>query len=734
MIFAYGIIYILSAALGWKLPGIWMVVFAITPGVADIIFNKTDKHRLVLRIAGGGMAAALVVVFLINGRLIPYIKGMAAYYANFSITGSLNMHYGWPLVLAVTFAMYIIYTLAGRSRYAKTVLSMLIIGGLIAGTVNGLKWSLMPVAALLFVAAEGLFQVYLQWKKPESTYKVWKKYIFTAAVLLLAIILPDSNKPISWKGVINAWNNIKSGINELVCDIVYGDADQIFGVGNIGFSGQDSGFWGKLVDSSNREMLRVTVTSGPVSNLYMVCTTRDIYENNGWSEIPDKDYTGGYEKELDVKLYNLYRAGIPSDENEYFCKQSRSTVEYRNLHTDSVFVPTDCIDIQPIRVRGSLYEESGNVFFSKKQRKENKYSVGGLIMNMNNPMLTQYLRGGSVEAEGGETVFDECVKVLGLSDEAVGELTGNSMRTEAAEYEKYVESVDLQLSDDISQEVYELADSITAGCTSDYDRVMAIEQYLSRDGGYVYTLSPETPPEGVDQTVYFILESHGGYCVHYASAVALLCRCVGIPVRYAEGTVVGSREEGESYSKVLGRDSHAWAQAYIRGFGWIDVDATPGYSTSTGNFKRPDTGHQSEYRPEIPTGSNSSNDNNTDIADNTASESLSWRQVLVYVLLAAGAAAVAGGIAVVCIILVKRYRYNHSDNRQKCEWHMRRLMKRLRGMKLGIEEGETLRKYSERLIKNQAPEYARVMLWYEGVRYGGVKVSEDDLNMLRNIQ
>lgn len=97
-----------------------------------------------------------------------------------------------------------------------------------------------------------------------------------------------------------------------------------------------------------------------------------------------------------------------------------------------------------------------------------------------------------------------------------------------------------------------------------------------------YSLSPGTTPEGEDFTRYFLEESHEGYCVHFATAATLLFRSMGIPARYVEGYIVPQKDFGnsdaEGWVHVSDERGHAWTEIYVPLYGWVPVEATPGYS------------------------------------------------------------------------------------------------------------------------------------------------------------
>ncbi len=112
-----------------------------------------------------------------------------------------------------------------------------------------------------------------------------------------------------------------------------------------------------------------------------------------------------------------------------------------------------------------------------------------------------------------------------------------------------------------------------------------IAQLLARNASYDL-LTPRTP-EGEDFVIYFLEESHRGYCVHFASAAALLLRLEGIPARYASGYTASLSPGSTSgnFARVLDSDAHAWVEIYLEGYGWYPVEVTP----ASGDVPEPET-------------------------------------------------------------------------------------------------------------------------------------------------
>ncbi|MDJ0322218.1 DUF3488 and transglutaminase-like domain-containing protein [Cryobacterium sp. PH31-AA6] len=131
----------------------------------------------------------------------------------------------------------------------------------------------------------------------------------------------------------------------------------------------------------------------------------------------------------------------------------------------------------------------------------------------------------------------------------------------------------------------ETARRVTAGSISPYDSAVALQDYLR---GNEFTYDTDAPVEkgydggGVDIVGKF-LEVKRGYCVHFASAMAVMARSIGIPARLAIGYLPGSRStsyiEGRDRFNVDAHDLHAWPELYFNGIGWVAFEPTPGRGT-----------------------------------------------------------------------------------------------------------------------------------------------------------
>jgi transglutaminase-like putative cysteine protease len=64
----------------------------------------------------------------------------------------------------------------------------------------------------------------------------------------------------------------------------------------------------------------------------------------------------------------------------------------------------------------------------------------------------------------------------------------------------------------------------------------------------------------------------GGVCQDHAHVFIAAARARGVPVRYVAGYLLASDEEHQQL------ETHAWAEAYVDGFGWVGFDVTNGLS------------------------------------------------------------------------------------------------------------------------------------------------------------
>ena len=117
--------------------------------------------------------------------------------------------------------------------------------------------------------------------------------------------------------------------------------------------------------------------------------------------------------------------------------------------------------------------------------------------------------------------------------------------------------------------------------------VRQVIDYIIGTMGCSYTITPDL--SSVDPTMdgveNFLFNTKEGYCVQFASAVALILREYGIPARYVEGYIASDLTKLSSTDFVYGGyvhdyQAHAWVEVYFDGIGWVPYETTPAYYTA----------------------------------------------------------------------------------------------------------------------------------------------------------
>lgn len=98
---------------------------------------------------------------------------------------------------------------------------------------------------------------------------------------------------------------------------------------------------------------------------------------------------------------------------------------------------------------------------------------------------------------------------------------------------------------------------------------------------YEYNIEVPKLPKGKDFVQYFLYESKEGYSAHFASTAVLMFRMFGVPSRYVTGyaapeSIFSMNVDGKYTALLQSDNSHAWAEIYMEGIGWIPVETTPG--------------------------------------------------------------------------------------------------------------------------------------------------------------
>jgi protein-glutamine gamma-glutamyltransferase len=128
-----------------------------------------------------------------------------------------------------------------------------------------------------------------------------------------------------------------------------------------------------------------------------------------------------------------------------------------------------------------------------------------------------------------------------------------------------------------SQQVADLASRVSQQATTPFERTLAIQQHLLENYRYSLEADTTTLSHPLEE---FLFTRKTGYCEHYATAMVVMLRTVGIPARLVTGFLATEWNEYGSYFTVRQRDAHAWVEVYFPHSGWITMDPTPTVSAA----------------------------------------------------------------------------------------------------------------------------------------------------------
>ncbi len=151
-------------------------------------------------------------------------------------------------------------------------------------------------------------------------------------------------------------------------------------------------------------------------------------------------------------------------------------------------------------------------------------------------------------------------------------VTADELAQAGEDYPPEVTDYYLRLPDTLPERTEQLSQILTREAGTPYDKVIAIKGFLNQ---LKYNRKGATAPEGVDGVDYFLFEAEEGVCISFASAMAVMLRSVGVPVRICTGYFRGELDEDTGNLIVRSRNFHAWIEVYFPDYGWIEFEATP---------------------------------------------------------------------------------------------------------------------------------------------------------------
>ncbi|MDR3643791.1 MAG: transglutaminase domain-containing protein [Clostridia bacterium] len=370
--------------------------------------------------------------------------------------------------------------------------------------------------------------------------------------MLLMVGLPKSGYPIQWAWLDNIYNNF---YQETV--VFSADSARIF---SAGYQVQGGSLDGSCFPN-NIHVLDVSATR----QAYLKCSVKNVYTGFSWSDTlrSSLPYTAqGNESaaalyELEHGITYLSSDGIGALKG--ISGSDPVTVTFAKIRADYLFVPPLLSALVTSPAAASV-RSGGQITLDRKMSQGYSYSFSNIWLDYGSEKFQKLLRASKTDLyasavpKGADASAQK--RLISLAHDAYADYT--------------------QLPASLPARVRSLAVKITTSSKNNYDRVKAIEQYLADNEDY--TLTPPKRPTGRDFTDYFLFDSRQGYCTSYATAMAVLVRCLGLPARYCEGYCMPSQKSDDGVYEITNLSAHAWVEVYFEGFGWVPFEPTETYN------------------------------------------------------------------------------------------------------------------------------------------------------------
>ena len=161
----------------------------------------------------------------------------------------------------------------------------------------------------------------------------------------------------------------------------------------------------------------------------------------------------------------------------------------------------------------------------------------------------------------------------------------DDLRSDSTNYPFWAYTIYTNLPEDFPKRISILAQEITKNENSNYDKAMAIEQYLKT---LEYSLAINPPPFDGDGVDHFLFDQKKGYSEYFASAMTVMLRSIGIPARFVTGYSEGQNITGSDIYIINDSDAHGWVEVFFPTYGWIPFEPTPGINIPPVTYSIPE--------------------------------------------------------------------------------------------------------------------------------------------------
>lgn len=392
-------------------------------------------------------------------------------------------------------------------------------------------------------------KIYLKTKKNNIPFQCKRDNIINFGFIYVLIVVCFSITFIEVVGTKSIFD-IKKQYEDKILSISKDNKDSIYSIADSGF-GNLSKLGGDVILNKN---IAFRVKSD--KPYYLRGSIKDVYTGSSWYKSNEQFYVkkGNSIINADKDYKNFMMQGYGDKEYGAFKVNSLSIYSENNMST-SLFSPYNSFNVKipKIKIAYDLYgsflrlAEPGPGSFYTIYFYDNGRGIESIDNMDNSNLIIDYNAASNYQKES---------KV--------------EMKNVSAVYGGY-----LQLPNNISTEIYNLAKEITKDCTTTLDKAKAIQAYLKTN--YKYSLSVNLLPEDSEFVYNFLMVDKKGYCTYFATAAVVLCRASGIPARYVEGFHMRNIKDSMGLYVVRNDFAHAWCEILIseKKNIWSVLDAVP---------------------------------------------------------------------------------------------------------------------------------------------------------------
>lgn len=283
--------------------------------------------------------------------------------------------------------------------------------------------------------------------------------------------------------------------------------------------------------------------SGAGNTSYVRTAVGDVYENGGWRQLDPVVFDISTNQNVPEEIWRHYSSGTGEFAPLPFHRRSSGSLfgvrsASNRVRNEQIRVfPVEGYELLPLRILPVSPDLQ-------------RASVGGVYFPFS----------GTYQAAGLVPEYTYGSRQVAYSPE---------------EYSRATAAMDptyRQLPPDLPNRVRELAERVTAGHISPYDKARALANYLQTTYPYRYAdSSDDYPPPGRDPVDWFLFDHREGTCGVYSSAFVVMARSLGIPARVVGGWLIKPTNDEQI---VYTDQAHQWAEIALSGIGWVEFEPT----------------------------------------------------------------------------------------------------------------------------------------------------------------